>query len=50
MRKHAPVKPAAKPRAAAAKPAKVADVKACRPLDPIARFLIAAKLVPPCAG
>jgi hypothetical protein len=51
MRKHAPIKAvAAKPRATAAKPAKVAEVKACRPRDPIARFLIAAKLVPPCAG
>ncbi len=50
MRKHAQIKTvAAKPRAAA-KPTKVAEAKACRPLDPIARFLIAAKLVPPCAG
>ena len=50
MHRHAPIKATAKPRAAAAKPAKVAEAKACRPFDPIARFLIAAKLVPPCAG
>ena len=52
MHKHmrSPARGAAKPRTAAAKPAKVAAAKVCAPLDPIARFLISAKLVPPCAG
>jgi len=42
-------------RGAAAKPhpassAKNADMKSCRQLDPIARFLVSANLAPPCAG
>jgi hypothetical protein len=41
---------AAKPRATASKPTKAADMKSCRQLDPIARFLVSANLAPPCAG
>jgi hypothetical protein len=40
----------AKPRAAAGKQAKSTDVKSCRQLDPIARFLVSANLAPRCAG
>jgi hypothetical protein len=41
---------ALKPRTTGAKPMTAADAKACRQLDPIARFLIASNLAPPCAG
>lgn len=51
MRGHAPVKAtAAKPHAATGKPTKAAEMKSCRQLDPIARFLVSANLAPPCAG
>lgn len=40
----------AKPRAVAGKQAKGTDVKSCRQLDPIARFLVSANLAPRCAG
>jgi hypothetical protein len=40
----------AKPRAAGAKQVKLTDVKSCRQLDPIARFLVSANLAPRCAG
>jgi hypothetical protein len=51
MRRHAPVKAtAAKPRTAVEKPTKAAEMKSCRQLDPIARFLASANLAPPCAG
>jgi hypothetical protein len=50
MRRHAgsPARVAAKPHAAS--PAKNAETKSCRQLDPIARFLISANLAPPCAS
>ena len=51
MRRHAPAKATAtKPRTAVAKPAKAAEMKSCRQLDPIARFLVSTNLAPPCAG
>jgi len=53
MHRHAgsPPKPAAaKLHAAASKPTKAAEMKSCRQLDPIARFLVSANLAPPCAG
>ncbi|WP_407157489.1 hypothetical protein [Bradyrhizobium sp. STM 3557] len=53
MRRHtgSPARTAsAKPRAAVSKPAKTVDMKLCRQLDPIARFLVSANLAPPCAG
>jgi hypothetical protein len=51
MRSHAPVKAAAaKPRTVTGKPATTAEMKSCRQLDPIARFLVSANLAPPCAG
>jgi hypothetical protein len=51
MHRHAPTRAAAtKPHAAAGKPIKAADMKSCRQLDPIARFLVSANLAPPCAG
>jgi hypothetical protein len=40
----------AKPRAPISKQAKTAEMKSCRQLDPIARFLVSANLAPPCAG
>jgi hypothetical protein len=51
MRRHAPIKAAAaKPHAATGKPTTAAEMKSCRQLDPIARFLVSANLAPPCAG
>ena len=53
MRRHAPSTArmvATKPHAAAGKPTKTAEMKSCRQLDPIARFLASANLAPPCAG
>jgi hypothetical protein len=41
---------AAKPHAAAGAKTITADVKSCRQLDPIARFLVSANLAPRCAG
>jgi hypothetical protein len=40
----------AKPRAAIAKQVKTTELKSCRRLDPIARFLVSANLAPRCAG